>query len=97
MPYLLADSSIIYPYRVESPTMSAAGVGGGVGGGGGGGATITGSGAPPDPPPQALSPIKPARISDEPSSLRFDTMSPLELMRTPIRICSMVWRRYIIA
>ena len=30
MPYLLADSSIIYPYRVENPTMSAGGVGGGV-------------------------------------------------------------------
>ena len=30
MPYLLADSSIIYPYRVENPTMSAGGVGGGI-------------------------------------------------------------------
>ena len=30
MPYLLADSSIICPYRVENPTMSAGGVGGGV-------------------------------------------------------------------
>ena len=30
MPYLLADSSIIYPYRVVSPTMSAGGVGGGI-------------------------------------------------------------------
>lgn len=30
MPYLLPDSSIIYPFRVESPTMSAGGVGGGV-------------------------------------------------------------------
>ena len=30
MPYLLADSSIIYPYMVESPTMIAGGVGGGV-------------------------------------------------------------------
>ena len=30
MPYLLADSSIIYPFRVENPTMSAGGVGGGI-------------------------------------------------------------------
>ena len=30
MPYLLPDSSIIYPYRVEFPTMEAGGVGGGV-------------------------------------------------------------------
>ena len=30
MPYLLADSSIIYPYRVANPTMSSGGVGGGV-------------------------------------------------------------------
>ena len=30
MPYLLADSSIIYPYRVVSPTMSAGGGGGGI-------------------------------------------------------------------
>ena len=30
MPYLLADSSIIYPYRVQSPTMSSGGVGGGI-------------------------------------------------------------------
>ena len=30
MPYLLADSSIIYPYRVPSPTMSSGGVGGGI-------------------------------------------------------------------
>ncbi len=30
MPYLLPDSSIIYPYRVPNPTMDAGGVGGGV-------------------------------------------------------------------
>jgi len=30
MPYLLPDSSIIYPYRVPFPTMQAGGVGGGV-------------------------------------------------------------------
>ena len=30
MPYLLPDSSLIYPYLVELPTMSAGGVGGGV-------------------------------------------------------------------
>ena len=30
MPYLLPDSSIIYPYRVEFPTMVSGGVGGGV-------------------------------------------------------------------
>ena len=30
MPYLIPDSSIIYPYMVESPTMVAGGVGGGV-------------------------------------------------------------------
>ncbi len=30
MPYLLPDSSIIYPYRVPNPTMQAGGVGGGI-------------------------------------------------------------------
>ena len=30
MPYLLPDSSIIYPYRVPEPTMINGGVGGGV-------------------------------------------------------------------
>ena len=30
MPYLQPDSSIIYPYRVESPTMESGGVGGGI-------------------------------------------------------------------
>ena len=30
MPYLLPDSSIIYPYRVANPTMQAGGVGGGI-------------------------------------------------------------------
>ena len=30
MPYLMQDSSIIYPYKVESPTMTAGGVGGGI-------------------------------------------------------------------
>ena len=30
MPYLLPDSSIIYPYRVENPTMISGGVGGGI-------------------------------------------------------------------
>ena len=30
MPYLLPDSSIIYPFRVPFPTMEAGGVGGGV-------------------------------------------------------------------
>jgi len=30
MPYLLPDSTLVYPYRVESPTMGAGGVGGGI-------------------------------------------------------------------
>ena len=30
MPYLLQDSSIVYPYRVDNPTMWAGGVGGGI-------------------------------------------------------------------
>ena len=30
MPYLLPDSSIIYPFRVQNPTMIAGGVGGGI-------------------------------------------------------------------
>ena len=30
MPYLLSDSTIIYPYRVINPTMVAGGVGGGI-------------------------------------------------------------------
>ena len=30
MPYLLPDSSIIYPFRVPNPTMEAGGVGGGI-------------------------------------------------------------------
>ena len=30
MPYLLPDSSIIYPYRAPNPSMDAGGVGGGV-------------------------------------------------------------------
>ena len=30
MPYLLPDSSIIYPYRVPNPTMDSGGVGGGI-------------------------------------------------------------------
>ena len=30
MPYLMPDSSIIYPYRVSNPTMNSGGVGGGV-------------------------------------------------------------------
>ena len=30
MPYLLPDSSIIYPYKVQQPTMSNGGVGGGI-------------------------------------------------------------------
>lgn len=30
MPYLLPDSSIIYPYRIQSPTMVNGGVGGGI-------------------------------------------------------------------
>ena len=30
MPYLLPDSSIIYPYKVDFPTMAAGGVGGGI-------------------------------------------------------------------
>ena len=30
MPYLMSDSSIIYPYKVASPTMVAGGVGGGI-------------------------------------------------------------------
>ena len=30
MSYLLPDSSIVYPFRVENPTMEAGGVGGGI-------------------------------------------------------------------
>ena len=30
MPYLLQDSSLVYPYRVVAPSMSTGGVGGGV-------------------------------------------------------------------
>jgi hypothetical protein len=30
MPYLMPDSSIVYPYRVSNPTMNSGGVGGGV-------------------------------------------------------------------
>jgi len=30
MPYLLQDSTLIYPYRVSNPTMSSGGVGGGI-------------------------------------------------------------------
>ena len=30
MPYLLTDSTLIYPYKVSNPTMAAGGVGGGV-------------------------------------------------------------------
>ena len=30
MPYLLPDSSVIYPYKIESPSMEAGGVGGGI-------------------------------------------------------------------
>ena len=50
----------------------------GAAGGGGVGATITGSEAPPAPPPQALSAISPAKISDEPISLMFVTISPIK-------------------
>ena len=30
MPYLLPDSTLIYPYRVPNPTMNSGGVGGGI-------------------------------------------------------------------
>ena len=30
IPYLLEDSTLIYPYRVQNPSMSAGGVGGGI-------------------------------------------------------------------
>ena len=30
MPYLMPDSSIIFPYRVSNPTMNSGGVGGGI-------------------------------------------------------------------
>ena len=30
MPYLLPDSNLIYPYRVQNPSMSSGGVGGGI-------------------------------------------------------------------
>ena len=30
LPYLLPDSSFIYPYRVQNPSMNAGGVGGGI-------------------------------------------------------------------
>ena len=30
MPYLLPDSTLVYPYRVENPTMGSGGVGGGI-------------------------------------------------------------------
>ena len=51
---------------------------GAAGGGGGGGATITGSEVLPDPPPQALSAIRHAKIADDPNSLMFFTISPIE-------------------
>jgi hypothetical protein len=50
----------------------------GAAGGGGGGATITGSEVLPDPPPQALSAIRHAKIADDPNSLMFFTISPIE-------------------
>ena len=37
MPYLLKDSTLIYPYKVPNPTMNSGGVGGGGGAVGGGG------------------------------------------------------------
>ena len=30
MPYLLQDSTLLYPYRVQNPSMSSGGVGGGI-------------------------------------------------------------------
>ena len=30
MPYLLPDSTLLYPYRVQNPSMNAGGVGGGI-------------------------------------------------------------------
>ena len=50
----------------------------GAAGGGGGGATITGSEVLPDPPPQALSAVRHAKIADDPNSLMFFTISPIE-------------------
>ena len=50
----------------------------GAAGGGGGGATITGSELLPDPPPQALSAIRHAKITDDPNSLMFFTISPID-------------------
>ena len=50
----------------------------GAAGGGDGGATITGSEVLSDPPPQALSAIRHAKIADDPNSLIFFTISPIE-------------------
>ena len=73
-------SSGLFSFRSEN--VSRTGSAGG--GGGGGGATVIGSEEPPDPPPQALSAIKPAKISDDPDIL-FDTISPIESLRASAR------------
>ena len=64
-------------------------------GGGGGSSIITDSEAPPDPPPQALSPIKPAKISDDPNSFIFNTISPIKSLFAPLAICVMAGRCYV--
>ena len=71
------SSSGLSSFRSENVSKT-----GSAGGGGGGGATVIGSEEPPDPPPQALSAIKPAKISDDPNIL-FDTISPIESLQAP--------------
>ena len=73
------SSSGLFSFRSENVSSTGAAGGGGVG------VTITGSETPPDPPPQALSPIKPVKISDDPNSLIFDTISPIESLRASAR------------
>ena len=73
------SSSGLFSFRSENVSKT-----GSAGGGGGGGATVIGSEEPPDPPPQALSAIKPAKISDDPDIL-FDTIYPIESLRASAR------------
>ena len=74
------SSSGLFSLRSENVSRT------GAAGGGGGSSIITDSEAPPDPPPQALSPIKPAKISDDPNSFIFDTISPIKSLLAPLAI-----------
>ena len=76
------SSSGLFSFRSENVSKT---------GSAGGGATIAGSEEPPDPPPQALSAIKPAKISDDPNIL-FDTISPIESPRAPLGVRVIAWR-----